>query len=268
MHHYSPERPAEPFTVQELAALRLDYFLDPSCRLYQNPKHFCFNSDSFALAQFCRIHRGERILEIGTNNGALLVYLSRFLPQTLTGVEILEEPARLAACNLSRFVCGRWDLYAGSIEDLEPGAYDVVLCNPPFFPVESLPAAQRNSLSMRQLGRFEKNLDLRTLCEQAARQLRSCGRFCLVHRPERLRDCLQAFEQNGLCLSRLQTVYDCSDGQAKAILLEAVRDGSCQPVIEPALFRDRSGRHSALTVGSIFSNPDDRQEDSGRKDRI
>ena len=38
---------------------------------YQDSEHFRFNTDTKLLAQFVRLKKQERILDIGTNNGAL-----------------------------------------------------------------------------------------------------------------------------------------------------------------------------------------------------
>ena len=71
--------------------LRLDYFLDKERPLYQHPKHFHFNTDTKLLANFCAIRKGERILDIGCNNGALLYACDQYDVKELVGVEIFDE---------------------------------------------------------------------------------------------------------------------------------------------------------------------------------
>lgn len=231
-----PKKGTEPAPVPK--GLRLDYFVDPACRIYQNPKHFCFNSDSTALAEFVSVCKGERIAEIGTNNGALLVYLSRFAPQSVTGIEILPEPARLARQNLETFARCPGTVFEEDAKEFAQknrGAFDLVVCNPPFFPL--LPGQEKQALSLRQLGRFEKNLDLAGMVEAASLLLRSKGRFCFVHRPQRLAEAITQLQSRGFALNRLQIVYDARDNEAKAILLEAVKEGNCETRVEPPLFR-------------------------------
>lgn len=63
----------------------LDYFIDKNIKLYQNPNDFRFNTDTKLLAQFVRLKKQERILDIGTNNGVLLVYFDRFNVKELVG---------------------------------------------------------------------------------------------------------------------------------------------------------------------------------------
>lgn len=222
-----------------LAKCREDFFIDPDCRILQNKKHFCFNSDSVDLAKFVRIHSGDEVCEIGTNNAALLVYLDRFKPKMLTGIEILEEPARLARENIKRLKNARGEIFCGSVTDFWSAEFDVVLSNPPFFEMgdfekKQLEAGQFNN---RQLARFEQNLDLATLIEQASRLLRSYGRFCLVHRPERLVEAILEMDRHQMAVSRIQLVYDVRDQQAKAVLIEAIKDGTCRPQILEPIYR-------------------------------
>lgn len=230
--------------------LRLDYFIDPNLLIFQDKKHFCFNADSAALAKFVKIKPGQSVLEIGTNNGAILAYLARFLPSLLCGVEILEEPAKLATLNMECLVSPLqipWQIVQGSIQDFEKedgnektnqekkSLFDVVLCNPPYFNLES--SRHHETLSLRQLARFEQNLDLEAMIQEAARLLRDYGRFFFVHRPNRLAQSIVALEKNGFALARLQIIYDKRDEQAKAFLIEAIKGGHCEVQVLPALFR-------------------------------
>ena len=43
-------------------SLTLDYFIDEDLKLYQDPEHFRFNTDTKLLAQFVHLKKQERIL--------------------------------------------------------------------------------------------------------------------------------------------------------------------------------------------------------------
>lgn len=222
-----------------LASCREDFFIDPDCRILQNKKHFCFNSDSVDLAKFVRIHAGDQVCEIGTNNGAILVYLDRFKPERLTGIEILEEPAQIAKENMKQLKNASYEIFCGSVTDYPMVQFDVVLSNPPFFEMGDFEKKQLESgqFNSRQLARFEQNLDLAGLIEQASRLLRSYGRFYLVHRPERMVEAILEMDRHQLAPSRIQFVYDARDNQAKAVLIEAIKEGTSKAQILEPIFR-------------------------------
>lgn len=225
---------------QRSDGLREDWLIDPSCKVLQNPRHFCFNSDSAALAQFVRIRPGDRVLEIGTNNGALLVWCARKQPAFLCGVEISQEAAGLARINLKRSAACPWRVDAMAIQDAPLERFDVIFCNPPYFETGPLDAATLRDA--RHQARFVYDLDLETMIRQAALRLSDSGRFCFVHRPAALNQALSVLKENGLSICRLQIAYDRRDQQAKAILIEAVFGSGRKTVIEPPLWYGQSKR--------------------------
>lgn len=187
----------------------------------QNPKEFCLNTDTVLLAQFIQVQPQDDILEIGTNNGALLVYLDQYPCKSLTGVEILESPAALARKNTASLK-HPVQIINEDIRKLEHEPVDLIISNPPFFTPEESGCLEQ--LSMRQLGRVEINLNLEQLISNASRLLKSHGRFTFLHRPDRIYDIIRLLEDNNLGLRRLAFAYDVRDNQAKAVLVEAVKD--------------------------------------------
>lgn len=114
-------------------SLTLDYFIDENLKLYQDKEHFRFNTDTKLLAQFVRLKKQERILDIGTNNGAILVYLDQFDVKELVGVEILEETSKVAQKNADMFISHPVKIVNSPIQEYEGSLFDVIVSNPPYF---------------------------------------------------------------------------------------------------------------------------------------
>lgn len=234
----------------EQKRLRLDYLIDPSCRLYQDPKAFCLNSDTAALALFAPAVTGKKVLEIGCNNAAILLWLDMKKPAFLCGVEIQKEAAVLACTNMNRFATSDWSIEWQSIFDFEQSGFDVVLCNPPYFP---LPACKsKEMLTSKEFARYETDLNIEALCACASKALRSGGKFACIHRPERLDALFEAMKKVRLQPSRLQIAYDAISFLPRAVLVEAVKEGSMQLRIEEPVFYDRSSRPKS---GSVLFGP-------------
>lgn len=217
---------------------RKDYIISPEFSLYQNPDEFCFNTDTVLLAQFIKVNPGDEILEIGTNNGVLLVYLDQYPCSSLTGVEILESPAALAREN-TRELQHPAVILNEDIRKLEHPPVDLVISNPPFFKLEESGCVE--NISMRQLGRVEYNLNLEQLISNASRLLKSFGRFTFLHRPDRLYEIMAHLKENHLGLKRMAVAYDVRDNEAKAVLIEAVKDFYPRPKIEAPIWIGQSG---------------------------
>lgn len=204
---------------------RLDYFIDEERVVYQHPEHFRFNTDTKLLAQFIHLKKAERILDIGTNNGVLLVYLDQFNVKELVGVEVLNEPYKLACLNAEKFIQHDCKIVHSPIQQFQSELFDVIVSNPPYFKLEASRSIE--TMNHRHLGRMEENLTLDELVCHAARLLKSYGRFYFVHRPNRLNEIYQVLLKYNFHVKNLQFAYDKRTNSVKSILVEAIKDSNC-----------------------------------------
>ncbi|MDD7281845.1 tRNA1(Val) (adenine(37)-N6)-methyltransferase [Floccifex sp.] len=209
----------------------LDYIVDPNCKLYQDKNMFRMNIDTKLLAQFIKVKKDDNILDIGTNNGALLVYLDQFDIHSLTGVEILPEACQIAQKNADTFIKHPCSIVCSDIKEFQSDLFDVIISNPPFFPINE--TNPNTVLDNRQLGRIEKNLTLNELVEQANRLLKSKGRFYFVHRCDRLNEITQCLHKYNFSVKTLQIAYHTQSQEAKSICIEAIKDANCKCCILP-----------------------------------
>ena len=188
---------------------------------------FPLGGDALALGAFSTVKPGWRVCDLGTGSGALLLLLARRGPGlALSGVDIAPLAARTALGNLEanglagEIICG--DLRT---VPLPAGGFDLVVSNPPYFPVGSGTSGGP--------ARTEEFCSLEELCAAAARLTKNGGRFALCHRPERLVDVLCALRGHGLEPKRLKLVSHGPDHPPSLLLLEAVRQGRPGLKIEP-----------------------------------
>ncbi len=213
-------------------SLKLDYFIDENIQLYQDDEHFRFNTDTKLLAKFVRLKKQERVLDIGTNNAAILVYLDHFNVKELVGVEVLEETSKLAQKNVDTFIKHPCKIVNLPIQEYKDDLFDVVVSNPPYF---KLNANQKpETMTYRHLGRMEENLTLEELVLHANRLLKSYGRFYFVHRPNRLNEINKVLYDNHFSIRNIQFAYDHRDNKVKSVLVEAIKESNCDMnVLEP-----------------------------------
>lgn len=145
--------------------------MDENLKLYQDKEHFRFNTDTKLLAKFVHLKKQERILDIGTNNAALLVYFDQFNVKELVGVEILEQTSKVAQKNADMFIKHPVKIVNQPIQKYEDDLFDVIVSNPPYFKMDANQLPEQ--LNFRHLGRMEENLTLEQLVFHANRLLKS-----------------------------------------------------------------------------------------------
>ena len=81
--------------------LRLDYLKNhPEVKLYQSKEMFRINTDTCLLGEFISCNEDDNVLDVGTNNGALLLYASLQTKGHLVGIDINEEALQIASLNM------------------------------------------------------------------------------------------------------------------------------------------------------------------------
>lgn len=190
---------------------------------------FPLGGDALALGAFASVRPGWRVCDLGTGSGALLLLLARRADRlALTGVEVDPLSAQTARNNLeSNGLAG--EVVAGDLRTapLPAGGFDLVVSNPPYFPVGSGKSAGP--------ARSEEFCTLAELCAAAGRLVKNGGRFSLCHRPERLTDVLCALRAHNLEPKRLKLSAHGPDRPPSLLLVETVKQGKPGVSIEAAV---------------------------------
>lgn len=188
---------------------------------------FPLGADALALGDFASLRPRQRVCDLGTGSGALLLLLARRESSlSLTGVELDPLSARTARENLAQNGLAG-EILQGDLREkglLPAGQFDLVLSNPPYFPVGSGASGGP--------ARSEETCTLADLCAAAARLVRNGGRFALCHRPERLVDVVTALRTHGLEPKRMKLLSHGPGHPPFLLLVEAVRQGRPGLLIE------------------------------------
>lgn len=196
--------------------------------VFAQAEHFRLGTDCVLLADFANLRGVKRGIDLGCASGALaLLLLCRSEKLHMTGLELVEEAAALARENMEKNgFLERSRILWGDIRQhrtlFQSGSFDLVVANPPYFPVE------RGFLSPkvgRRAARGETQCTLEDICTAAAFLCRTGGSFCLVHKPERLSELLCAMSARGLEPKRLRLVCHRADSAPNLVLVEGRRGG-------------------------------------------
>lgn len=180
---------------------------------------FPLGGDALALGEFSTVKPAWRVCDLGTGSGVLLLLLAgRGSGLDLTGVELDPLSAQTARENLAANRLSG-EIVTGDLRTapLSPGSFDLVISNPPYFPVGSGKSGGQ--------ARSEECCSLEELCAAAGRLVKNGGRFALCHRPERLADVICALRAHGLEPKRMRLVSHSPEHSPSLLLLEAIKQG-------------------------------------------
>lgn len=161
---------------------------------------FPLSTDSMVLADFVRLPKNARVLDLGAGCGTLgLLLCAKQADCHITGVELDEQSHLCALNNIGRNnLSPRMESIWGDLRQFT-GSYDICVSNPPYFP--GGPASKLTS------ARRTDTCTMAELVEAAAKNLKFGGDFFVVHRPESLgqlfgRACAHSLEPKRLRLVR------------------------------------------------------------------
>lgn len=197
----------------------LDYLPNTDIHLYQDTEMFRINSDTCTLGNFINAKKDDTILDIGTNNGALLLYAHRIGCKKLIGVDINLEAIKLCKENMKLNNISEYELYSCAIQNLNISKVDVIVSNPPYF---------KNSLVNEnddlKKARHDITLSLNELISNSYRLLKNKGRIMLVYKTTELIYLIKLLDEYKFGITRLQFISDENKEYSNTFLIEAVKN--------------------------------------------
>lgn len=195
---------------------KYDYLPMTDIYLYQDPRFLKVNTDTALLGHFYTVNPNERVLDIGTNNGALLLF-KKEVKACFYAVEIIDEALGVA---IENFEYNQMDVVCESIDirDYQETPFDVIVCNPPYFR-----DSNHNASHHLAIQRHDGTLGLDELFKAVARLLKPNGRFYLVHRATYLSDIYQAAAAYKMRPLTIQFIHDENKSTARSVLMEMTK---------------------------------------------
>lgn len=217
-------------------------------RFVQPGNSFKIGTDSVLLSYFTKVRgRHARLAcDLGCGGGLLSVLLCLENPELIVhGIEIDEQAVKTARLNAkANNISDRMTVFFEDLREnsLRKGEYDLVVTNPPYFPMGS--GREHSSAAPY---RDERYCTLDDVCLAASRLLNWGGRFFMVHRPERLSEVFCTMSEKLIEPKRLQLVQPRDASAPSLILVEGRRGGKPGLVIgPPIIMEDPDGREADI----------------------
>lgn len=194
-----------------------------------------FNLDTVLLADFVKLtYRIKHVIDVGTGNGSIALYLSEKTKAKITAIEIQESRYLKAIENVKlNQLENQIDVVHQDYLSTHYQYVDAIICNPPFFKVDEQSILNEDESIM--IARHEIKLNLESLIKKVSEQLKFGGKFFMIHRPDRLSEIFEFTKQYQLEIKRLKFVHPYIDKKANHVLIECVKQGGRELILEPPL---------------------------------
>jgi tRNA1Val (adenine37-N6)-methyltransferase len=229
--------------------VRLDDLNLNNLKIYQNTEGFCFGTDAVLLSWFASKKKFYNAVDLCTGNGVVPLLLSvNPCFRTAAGVEILKEQTDLANESVVlNNLQNKIKIINGDVKDIKnllPSANaDLVTVNPPY----SASGSGLVAKGVKSLARTEISCTLQDVVSAASYLLKNGGRFCIIHKPERMTDIFCTMRQYGIEPKTLLLVIPRKGKEPVLILVEGKKDGKPGITVEKPLFIYEENQGSIYT---------------------
>lgn len=238
---------------------RIDQLYADAIQIIQSTEVFSFSLDAVLLANFPRLPKKGRIVDLCAGNGAVGLFMSQKTQAEIIQIELQERLADMAArsiqlnqldAQLTVHTCDLKD----SLTKIKAGSVDLLVCNPPYFPEG--PKSVKNPNPYLAIARHEIKTNLTEVVQMASKLLKTNGRLAMVHRPDRFLAILQTMRTYHIAPKRVQFVYPKAGKEANILLIEGIKEGKEEGFIvsPPLITYDENGDYTPAFKAMLYGN--------------
>ncbi len=235
----------------------LDGLFEGKVKLFQPSNGYRFSVDAPILASFVRVKPGERLIDLGTGNGVILIIIGKKYSQIkeLWGIEIQKDLFELAKENVKmNGLSERIRVIEGDVREIDhhfsPQSFQVVISNPPYYPTSS---GRINPENKKAMARHEILGTIEDFLNATSYLLKEKGRCYFIYPTKRAITLLVEMRKRRLEPKRLRFVHPKPEEEAKMVLVEGIKGGREGLVVEPPLYIfDQKGSYTEEMTPIIF----------------
>lgn len=200
---------------------------DSKLMIYQDKSMFNYSIDTLLLANFASINANtKKVLEIGTNNGALAIFLSeRYSKMIIEAIEIQPQALELAEVNVKmnakekqiQLINDDFNHYYQKLQKNNV-KYDLIICNPPFYQVQS--SIKKHGQEKLWIATHEIKLTLEQIIHGSSKILRQKGFLSLVVPTQRFVDVCVWMRKYQFEVKKVQFIHPRVSDKSNLVLIE------------------------------------------------
>ena len=217
-------------------------------KIIQKEDGFCFGIDAVLLANFAKVKDKDIVLDLGTGTGIIPILIAGHTnAKDITAVEIQPEISDMAKRSVAlNNLEDRIKIVNDDLKNIDKylkhNSFDVIVTNPPYIKNNG---GLINEIDTKSISRHEIKCSLEDVVRVSAKLLKHNGKFCMVHRPDRLVDIITLMRKYKVEPKALRFVHGSIGKDAKLILIKGVKGAKAELKVEASLYvYDENGNYT------------------------
>ena len=200
-------------------------------KIYQDSDYFKFSLDTILLAEFVKLKKNDRVLDMCTGNAPIpMILTKKYGHINIDCVEIQKEVYDLAQKSIEFNNLTNINVYNEDIKKFYiKEKYDVITCNPPYY--KNIPTSHISDNEVKRLARHEITITIEEIIDLAYKNLTENGTFYLVHKTERFTEILSKIENAKFGIRRIIFIFTLKNKKSELFLIEASKNKKSDPKI-------------------------------------
>lgn len=203
--------------------MRIDYIKGTQLKLLQSEDVYKMTSDTYHLANFIKVRKHDRILEVGCNHGVIIMSASLKTDQMCLGIDIDIVALDLAQKNVSLNALENIKFELIDFKEFTQKNFDLVVCNPPYY---------KHLDTYDDKANYDVSLSLDDFAKQAFVVLKDKGRCSIIIGAERMGEAIKIFSDHRFALKRIQMIHHSIHHQASSVCMEFNKLGNVHCKVE------------------------------------
>ena len=236
--------------VQLKETERIDDLQLKGLKLIQDTNGFCFGIDAVLLANFAKVKKGAKVVDLGTGTGIVPILIAgKSQASKIIGVEIQEEVYEMATRSVKlNDLEERVEIVNADIKEIDK----VVTSNPPYMHMDGI----KNPNDKKAISRHEVKCNLEDVIRAASRLTMPRGKFFMIHRPIRLVDILTLGRKYNMEPKQIQFIHPRAGKAPNLVLVEFMKDGKPElKILDPLYVYGEDGNYTE-ELKAIYANED------------
>ncbi|KXZ40634.1 tRNA1Val (adenine37-N6)-methyltransferase [Alkalithermobacter thermoalcaliphilus JW-YL-7 = DSM 7308] len=237
---------------------RIDDLQIKNLKIIQDKSGFCFGIDAVLLANFAKIKKDAKVVDLGTGTGIIPILLAgKSKAKEIIGVEIQKQVADMAQRSVKlNNLEDKIKIINEDLKNLEgklqTHGFHVVLSNPPYMHPDGL----KNPNDKKAISRHEIMCNLEDVIKAASRLLMPHGKFFMIHRPTRLADIIVLSRKYRLEPKEIRFIHPKANKAPNIMLVHFAKDSKPElKILDPIYVYDEEGNYTDQ-IKEIYSKED------------